>query len=357
VAKTAIGTTDADRVILWEEELFREMQVHSFFSRLEGKSVKKTRDRKGNLVFDQGPNNLVHTKTQLQGEKNDKMTFTMMMKLTSSGVTSGTALEGKEESLTRYTQNIELEEYANAVRDRGPIDRMRPIWDMDSEAKYALQIWGAERLDELMFQALQSSPTRVYRPGTDSYYTSKAAATTALTATETITTNYLSKLAVIARTGAARSINPLMPITVDGRKYYAAIFYPDALYDFKNSAVYHNAAKDARERGKDNPLFTNATAIWDGIIIYEHENMNSGTDAGAGSDVPYSEGVLMGAQALVLAWGKRPFMVSETFDYTREHGHSLQFIMRAQKPNFNSKDYGSIGLMVARTQISDAAAA
>jgi hypothetical protein len=45
-------------------------------------------------------------------------------------------------------------------------------------------------------------------------------------------------------------------------------------------------------------------------------------------------------------------MVQEVFDYQNEHGYAWNMIAAAGKPQFNSLDYGSIGVYLARTNIS-----
>ena len=62
----------------------------------------------------------------------------------------------------------------------------------------------------------------------------------------------------------------------------------------------------------------------------------------------------MGEQALAWAWGARPKVVAEEFDYQREHGFAVSMMSAVEKPVFNSLDYGSIGIYTSRTQIGDA---
>jgi hypothetical protein len=81
---------------------------------------------------------------------------------------------------------------------------------------------------------------------------------------------------------------------------------------------------------------------------------------GSGGDVPYAMGLILGCQSLVWAWGARPSIRAEEFDYGREHGFAFDFIAAVEKPKFDvnvsgtAKDYGCVGLYTARTSISDA---
>ena len=63
--------------------------------------------------------------------------------------------------------------------------------------------------------------------------------------------------------------------------------------------------QQAEIRGPQNPLFNNATAIWDGVVIHEHENITRYTTWGASSDVSGASGMFMGAQALCWGFGEQ----------------------------------------------------
>jgi N4-gp56 family major capsid protein len=110
--------------------------------------------------------------------------------------------------------------------------------------------------------------------------------------------------------------------------------------------------REAEIRGKENPLFTGAVAIWDGMIVHAHENCAIATDSGSGSNVPWVKSVVLGAQALCWAWGKRPEVTEETFDYGNEQGYAIGMIAGVKKSVFNSVDYGSLGVYLSRTNVA-----
>ncbi len=90
-------------------------------------------------------------------------------------------------------------------------------------------------------------------------------------------------------------------------------------------------------------------------MIHEHENIPIALDGGASSNVPWAKCVLMGAQALVWAWGRTGKLVQRDFDYGDEIGMDWSAIASCAKPVFDSKDYGSVAMYLARTRVSDAA--
>lgn len=136
-----------------------------------------------------------------------------------------------------------------------------------------------------------------------------------------------------------------------GRKLYGLLVNPAALFDLRTDATFQQAMREAMDRGKDNPLFKNAAAIWDDVIVYESERVPLFTNGGAGAEVG-CHGVLMGAQAGVWAWGQRGKVVQDTFDYGNEHGYAYEMIAKAGKPVFNSKDYAVVGVTLACTNVT-----
>jgi N4-gp56 family major capsid protein len=341
MGKTAFTTSDALTKKAWEEKLYRDAVKETFWSKFEG----------------DGPENIIHVKNQLTKDKGDKVTFGIRMRLTGAGVTSGTILEGNEESLTTYSDDVTLEQYRHAVRDDGKLSHQRAMFNIDEESEQALKDWASERVDQLKFDAILASPTRVAyldggASGVFSTTTTAATAKTGVNATYKASATFLSALKTWAKTGGNRSSVPLRPLKVKGESVYALLTHPDVIYDLRQDSSVVNAWLHARERGADNPLFRDADIIYDGIAVFGHENMPIAADAGAGSNVKWAKGVLLGKQALVWANGQRGKVVKKTFDYDNETGFGWSIICGTNKPVFNSVDYGSLGVYFARSGIS-----
>jgi N4-gp56 family major capsid protein len=347
MAKTAFATNNALTKKAWEEQLFRDTKKESYFAKFMGS----------------GSDALCQEKSHFTKDKGDAMTFGIRMRLAGAGVTSGQALEGNEEALTTYDYSVSLEEYAHAVRDRGPLDRQRAMFSIDEESQSALKDWGAEKIDDLAFKALigtaaASYSTRVFY-ATAAGLTSNATAATASAALTAADSKLSPALIEYTRTwcltGGNRGQTPLRPVRVDGKKYFVLLVHPDALFDLRMDPMWLQANREAQERGSGNPIFSGADSVWNGVIVHSHENVPIALTGGAGSNVPFARCALIGAQSLVWAWGKRPSVVAKTFDYDREHGYAWSMIAGTGKPRFNSRDYGSVGVYVSRTRISDAA--
>jgi N4-gp56 family major capsid protein len=362
MARTTISTTDALRKESWEELLFRDTMKQCFFTTALGGDAL-TKLEKGE-DFGSTPNDVLYIKTDMGAKgktktrNGDKVTFGLVPRLdpaTYSGVTSGQTLKGKEVPLTTYYQTLELERYRQAVSAGAPMDWARASFDMPAEARTALMNWGAEKIDELCFDALDASPTKILylTSGTITGTTTEATAKAGVTASDKLTPAMVSAMRAYAKTGGGRtgSIWPIRPVKIKGREYYVLLVYPDVLYDWKQNATVQQAYREAMDRGGDNPLFQSASYIWDDVIIYESERITVGTDGG-GSTVPYAKCHFIGAQALQIAFGERPSIIEDSEDYEEDWFYAWRMTMKAQKTKFNSYDYGDLCIYIARTNIA-----
>ena len=369
MARSQMTTDDALRMQAWEEELFRDTAVNSYFLSKFASEATNGFVEKGE-AYESVPNDIVHVKTDLgakgrtRTKKGDKVTFGLVPRIdpkTNQGVTSGQTLKGKEVALAQYDYDLELERYRQAVSAGGHMDWARASFDMPKEARNALETWGSEKMDLNCFEALEDSPTEIFYKTSDDFETTPPSKTTSLATAKAalsaddskITPAFLHLLKTWCRTGGARSGGkiPPRPIMVDGKRYYVFLTHPDVEFDFGNDSTNMQAQREAEVRGKDNPLFSGATAVWKGMIIHTHEYVTTGEDGG-GASVPWAYGHVLGAQSLAVAFGERPSIVEETEDYEEDLFYAWRMTMKVGAPEFNSKRYGSVSTVISRTNIS-----
>lgn len=367
MARSQMTTSDSLRKEAWEEELFRDTVVNSYFlSKFAGNATSSFVEK--GAKFESAPENIIQVKTNLEMKgktktrDGDKITFGLVPRIdptTNAGVTSGQTLKGREVALSWYNYSLELERYRQAVSAGGHMDWQRASFDMPVESRSALLTWGSEKMDLLCFQALEASPSNIlYKTSDTGPVLAKtgtlATAKTALTAADSkITPAFLDYVATWARTGGGRaSAVPIRPIMVDGKPYYVYLTHPDAAFDWGNNSTAMQAMREAEVRGKENPIFSGASYVWKGVIIHTHEFVTVGEDAGAGSDVAYTYGHLLGAQALCWAWGERPSVVEDTEDYEEDLFYAWRMTGKVGSPKFNSQTYGSLATLISRTNIS-----
>lgn len=341
MSKTTFTTSNALTKKLWDEDLFRDIEIESFFTQ---------------SMMSESANNIIQVQTDLTKSRGDQIYFGIVPNLVGDGVTSNQILEGNEEGLNSYDYSVSLEQYRHGTRTKGKLDVQRAMFSIPDVSREKLKIWGGKKIDKLITNALLASPTKIlYRDGTTgapSGTTSSATAKAALTAANSkITPNFISALRVWAKTGGAAQSWRIRPITMGGQDLYVLLVNPAVLYDLRIDSTFQQAQKDAQERGKDNPLFKNAVAYWDGVVVHETEHIPLFTDGG-GASVTGAFGVFMGAQAGVWAWGERPTTVMKDFDYENETGWAWEMMSKAGKPKFNSLDYGCVGVCFAATNIT-----
>lgn len=339
MAKTVFATNDPLTKEIWDADLFNDIIADIAL---------------GNMLSEKG-NNVVHVQSDLTKTRGDKITFGLVSNLVGDGVEDDAVLEGNEEGLVPYNYTISLKQYRHGTREAGRLSRQRPMFSIPDVSRERLKVWGSEKIDKLMFAALLANPTKIlYRDGvagTPSGTSVAATAKAALTAANSkLTPEFISAIRTWAKTGGGGQTFRISPIKMEGGEYFVLFVNPAALYDLRINSTFQAAMKDAMERGKTNPLFKNSTAVWDSVIIRESERVPLFTDGG-GASVAGCFASLVGMDALCWAWGERVGTVQEDFDYKNQMGWAWHMISRAGKPVFNSKDYASVSVCLAATNI------
>lgn len=369
MARTTMTTSDALRKQQWESTLFRDTIKETYFVRLFAGQAFQRLESGFSMPSDRdydlsGPNDIVHVKMNLKkqaGSKSkgegDKITFGLVPRIdpaTNPGVTTGQTLKGKEVALSWYNYSIELARYRQAVSLGQPIDWHRSMFPIPEESRAALNNWGIEKMELLCHQALDASPTKTFYK-TSSGVTSNATYATALAAItdadSKLTPAMVDWIAAWAKTGGGRGQIPLRPVKIKGRDYYVLLVYPDVIYDWRQDSSVQQAWREAEVRGSENPIFSGAKLIYNNVVIHENENVTVGTDGG-GAAVPYAHCHLMGAQSLCWAWGEMPSIVEDDEDYQEDHFAAWRVTCKVGKPKFNSVDYGSVSVVVSRSNVA-----
>ncbi len=334
MGKTFIPTGSTAAKKIWDEKIWREAMKQSYF--------KKFMNNTGTSI--------VFEKEELMKSKGDTIYFGLRSRLDKGYLPSGTPVEGNENALTTYQDSVVVDEKNFGIRDGGMIVKQRAFYDLDEESKQALIDQSSENFDLEMFTQLRATNTScLYEvAGVFTRTATLATATAAVTTADLLNPEFITKAKTWALTNRDSQI-PLKPIKVDGKDYLILLVHPDCLADLENDTTFAQARREADIRGKENPIFSGAYAIWNGVVIHAHENISIGVNAGT---VPYAQNFLLGERALVLGWAKKPEIVADTFSYGQETGFASLSMFGVKKPQFNSQDYGSVCVVTARTNIS-----
>lgn len=147
---------------------------------------------------------------------------------------------------------------------------------------------------------------------------------------------------------SANNISPITPYqTADGEEWFVMFVHPRAMRDLRNDPTMTQANRDARERGENNPLFRGGDLLWDGVIIRELFDLELITGAGAaGIDVAHN--FLAGQSALAVAWGQEPRVITDRDqDYQFRPAVVVEELIGIKKTSFAGKQYGGISVFTA----------
>ena len=146
----------------------------------------------------------------------------------------------------------------------------------------------------------------------------------------------------------ANNISPITPYTTaDGEEWFVMFVHPRAMRDLRNDATMMQANRDARERGENNPLFRGGDLLWDGVIIRELFDLELIAGAGAaGIDVAHN--FLAGQSALAVAWGQEPRVITDRDqDYQFRPAVAVEELIGVKKTSFGGKQYGGVSVFTA----------
>jgi len=314
----------------WSSTLLREAEKQIYFKPFMGKN----RD----------PNAIIHNVDDLNHKRGKDITFGLIMLLSGDGTQDNQVMEGNEEAMDTYPQTVTLGRRRNAVRDEGEFEDQKFMINFRREARGKLAIWLAEIIDQDIFTALSASPTRSLADdsgGFASFEFNIADPKANLDADDVVSSAGISALKRLAKVPIGSDEVKIRPVKIKGRSYWVLILHPDSAYDWKQSSTWTQAQREAQLRGGENPIFSGALGIWDGVVIHEHEDVTT-FDDGGGAAVHGAINLFLGAQSVVFARNKKPKWVEKKFDYDDKVGIAVALIYGYAKTLFNSEDFATI---------------
>lgn len=360
---------DANRQELWSKTLMADVM----------------RDVENALRFtttEPDGNGVIHINTDLQKSKGDVQNFSLVARLDGDGVTGDDELEGNEESMASYNEQVAIDQIRNAVRLKGKLDAQKVVYDQIKSARENLRIWMKEFIiRQIMLKAggvtntslvdvngkvigtrATWSNTPAFIPDADTaagtglrYICAETTGAANLAAADTMTLD----LVTTAATKAKLADPMIQPISMNGDDFYVMYLHPLCARDIRKSADWKTAQQNARERSEKNPVFRGALGYWSNVLLLENEfvpwldisiagnsfrGVATGTDYGADC----ARNLLMGKQAVVMAQASTSdALVLETFDYGNKDGVASSFIGGIQKTVYNNLEFGVISVDAA----------
>ena len=358
-------TIDALRQELWSKDLLDDVM----------------RDVESIIRFTgEGPNNVVQVSRSLMKNKGDAETFGLVARLSGFGVTGDDELEGNEESMASFAEQVAIDQIRNAVRLRGKLDAQKVVYDQISSARENLRMWMKEFICQQIFLKMAGvtnttltdvngvvvgtralwSNTPDYIPDADTAYTGTrlrylnagGVSAASMTSAHTMTLDLVTDAAV-----KATLANPkIQRISGGGEDFYVMYLHPLQAAQIRKSADWKTAQENAKVRSDNNPVFRGALGYWSNVLLLENEfvpwldvsvagNSFRGAATGTNYAVDTAMALLCGRQAVLMAEASNPeALVVEQFDYKNKDGVAANFIGGIQKAVFNSKEFGVVAV-------------
>lgn len=353
MATTSYGVNHPLAVKAWSRRLFHEIIGEQWLSKFIGEDS----------------NSMI----QIQGETNkgrgDRVRMGLRMLLTGAGQIGDDTLEGNEEALVTFSDDVFVDQLRHATRSAGKMTEQRVHFSLREENRMALRDWWAERLEvwtanqlacntaqtNTRFTGLQSPPTvdathLVIAGGTG------ATAETSISSTTVIGTGqYFTLRDIDVCVARAKTISPrIRPIRINGRDAYVMFLHPYQVYALRNDTSATNswvtlqqATLQGRTEFADSPIVTGALGIYNQTILHEWSYLPTAVSSSAVSVGLIRRAIFCGAQAGLMAYGQangpnQMTWVEELFDFGNQLGVAAGMIAGLKATVFNAQLFGTI---------------
>lgn len=320
-------------------------------------------------------NNIIQRKTELETDAGDRISFDLCVQMRNRPTYGDQRLEGKEESLKFYTDEVIIDQVRHAASAGGKMSRKRTAHDMRMIAKNRLGDYFARLVDELFFMYLSGArginqdfiEALDYTgfagnpfdapDSTHQLYGGSATSKATLTASDKMSVSVIEK--AIVKAAMMQALDPkvanMVPVTNGADDQYVLLMSPFQEYDLRTSTTtgqwldIQKAA--AAAEGRKNPIFMGGLGMINNTVLHKHRNVIRFDDYGSGQNVKAARALFMGRQAAVVAYGTagglRYSWEENTKDYGNEPTVASGFIGGIKKTRFNGKDFGVLSIDTA----------
>jgi N4-gp56 family major capsid protein len=320
-------------------------------------------------------NSIIQRKTELETDAGDTISFDLCVQMRNKPTYGDARLEGKEESLRFYTDQVIVDQVRHAASAGGKMSRKRTAHDMRMIAKNRLGDYFARLLDELFFMYLSGARGINEDFIEDTTYTGfagnaltapdaahlvyggSATSKASLVAGDTMTVTVVERAKNKADMMQARNpqVANMVPVKVESSEHYVLLMSPFQEYSMRTNAGANQwmdlQKAAAGAEGRKNPIFMGTLGMINNVLLHSHRNTIRFSDYGAGANVLASRALFMARQAGVVAYGTagglRYSWEENTKDYGNEPTVASGFIGGMKKTVFNNRDFGVISIDTA----------
>jgi N4-gp56 family major capsid protein len=345
MAVTSFATGDALAVKLWSKKVSVEALKQTWVYKFMGKD----------------DNSIIQVFDDTQKSAGDRIRVPLRRLLGGTGVSGDATLEGQEERISYFSDDIFINQLRHAVREGGRFSRQLVPFSVREHARLSLQDWWADRIDTWFFNQLcgNAAQTDVRYTGMQTAIAADAdhqiyagAATTDASLSNSATYKFTLTLLDVAVEKAKTLTVPIRPVMVGGEAKYVAFLHPYQVTDMRtntSTGQWFDIQKAAMQGGQisKNPIYTGALGEYNGVIMHSSTRI-PGFSAGTALSADHGRiAVFCGAQAMGAAFGRghspeRYEWVEDYFDYDNQFGVAAGCIGGMKKMIFNGSDFATI---------------
>lgn len=357
MASTEIAWGDPKAIQRWSPKTAVDIQKDGYFDK---------------RFVGEGSNNIIETKTELEADSGDTISFDLAVNLRGEPTFGDDRLEGKEEQLRYFTDKVSIDQLRKAVSAGGKMSRKRTANDLRKTAKDNLRRYWAKFNDEMHFMTLSGSrginEGFIMRLGWNGFannpflppdsnhilFGGDAQSKATIETADKMSKELIERAGVQA--DMLQAINPelanMVPLNVEGGEHYVLIMSPFQAHDLRQE-VGGNGWLDLQKaamaaEGSKNRVFKGGLGMINNTILHQHQNVIRFNDYGAGGNLTAARALLCGRQAAAIAFGTTKgnrFLWEEiTKDYGNEPSVMGGYIYGEKKCRFNGSDFGVIAI-------------
>lgn len=367
MATTDFGSLTQAQKKVWAAKLWKQYREESFWQ--------------SNGFVGTNMNTPIHRVDELtQTTRGLECVMQLVNDLENDGVVGDNDMTGNEEQMVNDAQVIKIDTLMNAVKSKGKMSEQATVIRFRETAKDKLAFWLPDKIDELMFltaagrsytlktdlstRGSSQLPSLAFAADVTAPSSNRIKYAGSATSEATLTTADKMSWAVCVAAKTFAHRQKIRPIRQGGKEYYAMVMSPEQRRDLVLDADYKTIVANGAERGSKNPLFNNAIAVVDGLILYAHNKVINTTGLGASSKWG-SGGTVEGAQATLFGAGALGFTTlgggewseADQNDYGRKPGVGYEQMLGLLKPQYKPtksaaarEDYGLIAVKTAAAQ-------
>ena len=348
---TGSATSLADPLvnILFSSKLHVETQGELFFN--QAGLIKK--EDGSEETFERKGDSPIVMKDEFGKERGQRIRLALRKQLTTnvglsdrdggSGLSQYTygvsSMVDQEENMNLFDMEVIVELMKHSVGFATPeLQDLRTPMRMEQEAAVALRDWLTGQYEESILDAFyDGNAAHVIKSSFASATThpriiwgNDATAQSDISSNDTLSAADLRKLYETLR------VNNVNPLKVEGKEMYVLLAHVYSVSDLMNDADIKSTYQNAFTRtgaGAENPLFSRADVVFEGIVVHEYNRVRSpatGTNAAS-----TKQNIALGADSIICGNASEPRLVRRKEDaYEDRYGVGIKQIFGCARADF-----------------------